>query len=214
LGTGHHYLWIGTPAYWHWVGDVFSTLEILPFFAMVLFTFYMVYIGGRDHPNKAALLWSLGAAVMSFFGAGVWGFMHTLHAVNFYSHGTQITAAHGHLAFFGAYVMINLAIITYAFPNLRRVRPYNQLLNMWSFWMMTSAMAFMTFTLTFAGVVQSHLQRVLGMAYMEIQDQLLFFFWLRLGAGVVVVLAAFLFVYSILSPARERAPAPVAQPAE
>ena len=113
--------------------------EALPFFAMVLFAFYMVSSGGRDHPNKAALLWSLGAAVMSFFGAGVWGFMHTLHWVNFYSHGTQVTAAHGHLAFFGAYVMINLAIITYAFPNLRGVRPYNQLLNMWSFWIMTSA---------------------------------------------------------------------------
>ena len=215
LGTGHHYLWIGTPAYWHWVGDVFSVMEVLPFFAMLLFAFYMVYLGGRDHPNKAALLWSLGAAVMSFFGAGVWGFMHTLHWVNYYSHGTQITAAHGHLAFYGAYVMINLAIITYAFPNMRGVRPYNQILNMWSFWVMTSAMAFMTFTLTFAGVVQSHLQRVLGMAYMEIQDQLLFFFWLRLGAGVVVMLSAFLFVYSILAPQRERAPVGVAsQPAE
>ena len=155
LGTGHHYLWIGTPSYWQWVGDVFSVMEALPFFAMVLFAFYMVYLGRRDHPNKAALLWSLGAAIMSFFGAGVWGFMHTLHWVNFYSHGTQVTAAHAHLAFFGAYVMINLAIITYAFPNLRGVRPYNQLLNMWSFWIMTSAMAFMTFTLTFAGVVQT-----------------------------------------------------------
>jgi nitric oxide reductase subunit B len=86
---------------------------------------------------------------------------------------------------------------------------------MWSFWIMTSAMAFMTFTLTFAGVVQSHLQRVLGMAYMDIQDQLLFFFWLRLGAGVVVVLAAIMFVYSILAPEREAAPTRVApQPAE
>ena len=112
---------------------------------------------------------------MAFFGAGVWGFMHTLHWVNYYTHGTQVTAAHGHLAFFGAYVMINLAIITYAMPNLRGVRPYNQVLNMWSFWIMTSAMAFMTFTLTFAGVVQIHLQRVLGMAYMEVQDQLLSF---------------------------------------
>ena len=80
---------------------------------------------------------------------------------------------------------------------------------------MTSAMAFMTFTLTFAGVVQSHLQRVLGMAYMDIQDQLAFFYWLRLGAGVVVVLSAILFVYSILAPERQRAPAGVAsQPAE
>ena len=79
-----------------------------------VWAFYLVYRGGRDHPNKAALLWSLGCPVMAFFGAGVWGFMHTLHAVNYYTHGTQVTAAHAHLAFYGAYVMVNLAIITYA----------------------------------------------------------------------------------------------------
>ena len=58
---------------------MFGTLEVLPFFAMVLWAFYLVYQGGRDHPNKAALLWSLGCPVMAFFGAGVWGFMHNLH---------------------------------------------------------------------------------------------------------------------------------------
>jgi len=104
LGTGHHYYWIGTPRYWTWIGSIFSTLEVVPFFAMVLFSFTMVWKGGRDHPNKAAMLWSLGASVLAFFGAGVWGFMHTLHPINFYSHGTQVTAAHAHLAFFGAYV--------------------------------------------------------------------------------------------------------------
>lgn len=204
LGTGHHYLWIGTPGYWKWLGDVFSTAEILPFFAMVVWAFYLVYRGGRDHPNKAALLWAIGCPVMSFFGAGVWGFMHTLHTVNFYSHGTQITAAHGHLAFYGAYVMVNLAIITYAMPNLRGLMPFNQLLNMWSFWVMTGAMAFMTFTLTFAGIVQTHMQRVVGgYSYMDVQDQLAFFYWLRLGAGVVVVLSVLLFVYSVLGPVRD-----------
>ena len=75
--------------------------------------------GRRDHPNRAAFLWTLGSPVMAFFGAGVWGFMHTLSFVNYYSHGTQVTAAHGHLAFFGAYVMLNLAIISYAMPHLR-----------------------------------------------------------------------------------------------
>ena len=204
LGTGHHYLWIGTPGYWKWLGDVFSTAEILPFFAMVVWAFYLVYRGGRDHPNKAALLWAIGCPVMSFFGAGVWGFMHTLHTVNFYSHGTQITAAHGHLAFYGAYVMVNLAIITYAMPSLRGLMPFNQLLNMWSFWVMTGAMAFMTFTLTFAGIVQTHMQRVVGgYSYMDVQDQLAFFYWLRLGAGVVVVLSVLLFVYSVLGPVRD-----------
>jgi len=203
LGTGHHYLWIGTPGYWQWIGDVFSSLEIVPFFAMMSFAFIMVWKGRRDHPNKAALLWSLGCAVLAFFGAGIWGFMHTLHGVNFYTHGTQITAAHAHLAFYGAYVSINLAIITYAMPVLLGRDPYNQVLNMASFWLMSGGMVFMTFTLTFAGTVQVHLQRVMGMGYMEVQDQLWIFFAMRFGSGVAVVIGALLFIYSVMVPRRE-----------
>jgi nitric oxide reductase subunit B len=217
LGTGHHYYWIGAPGYWQPIGSIFSTFEIAPFFAMVIFAFTMVWRGRRDHPNRAALLWSHGCTVGAFFGAGVWGFMHTLHWVNFYSHGTQITAAHGHLAFFGAYVMLNLAVMTYAMPYLRGLQPYNQVLNMWSFWIMTSAMFFMTIVLTFAGVVQVHLQRVLGMFYMEVQEQLTLFYWMRLGAGAFVGLAVLLFVWALLGPAREERPASMSaapQPAE
>jgi nitric oxide reductase subunit B len=217
LGTGHHYYWIGAPGYWQWIGSIFSALEVAPFFAMVIFAFTMVWKGRRDHPNKAAMLWSLGCTVGAFFGAGVWGFMHTLSFVNRYSHGTQITAAHAHLAFFGAYVMLNLAIITYAMPYLRKRQPYNQVLNMWSFWMMTSGMAFMTFTLTFAGVIQVHLQRVMGMSYMEVQDQLVLFYWMRLGSGLFVVISGLLFIYSVFGPAKEERPAHLTlqpQPAE
>jgi nitric oxide reductase subunit B len=203
LGTGHHYYWIGTPGYWQWIGSIFSTLEVAPFFAMVVFAFTMVYKGQRSHPNKAALLWSLGCAVFAFFGAGLWGFLHTLAPVNYYTHGTQVTASHGHLAFYGAYVMINLAIITYAMPYLRKTGPYNQQLNMWSFWLMSSGVAFMTFSLTVAGVVQTHLQRVLGMGYMEVQDQIALFYWMRLGAGVVTLLGVLVFIYSIFGPVRE-----------
>ncbi|WP_020593484.1 cbb3-type cytochrome c oxidase subunit I [Kiloniella laminariae] len=203
LGTGHHYYWIGTPGYWQWIGSVFSTLEVAPFFAMVLFTFYMVWKGGRTHPNKAALLWCLGCSVFAFFGAGVWGFLHTLSNVNYYSHGTQITAAHGHLAFYGAYVMVNIAIMTYAMPKLIGREPYRQMLNMWGFWVTSSGVAFMTFTLTFAGTIQAHVQRFLGESYMDVQDQLGFFYILRLGSGLVVVIGAFMIVYSLFVPGRE-----------
>ena len=200
LGTGHHYYWIGTPAYWQPLGTVFSALEILPFFAMVLFTFTMVWKRRREHPNSAAMLWSLGCAVLAFFGAGIWGFMHTLSFVNYYSHGTQITAAHGHLAFFGAYVCLNLAIITYAMPYLRGREPYNQVLNMVSFWMMASGMVFMTVVLTFAGVIQTHLQRVKGEAFMDVQDQVALFYQMRLLAGAIVVFAVLLYLYAVLVP--------------
>jgi nitric oxide reductase subunit B len=198
LGTGHHFYWIGTPGYWQWLGSIFSTFEVVPFFLMMSFAFVMVWKGRRNHPNKAALLWSLGSSTVAFFGAGVWGFLHTLHGVNFYSHGTQITAAHGHLAFFGAYVALNLAMISYAMPLLRNREPYNQVLNMTSFWLMTGGMAFMTFTLTFAGTIQTHLQRVMGEYYMTVQDDLVIFYIMRFGSGVAVVLGALLFIYSQL----------------
>jgi nitric oxide reductase subunit B len=198
LGTGHHFYWIGLPGYWQWIGSIFSTFEVIPFFLMMSFAFVMVWKGKRDHPNKAALLWSLGSATLAFFGAGVWGFLHTLHGVNFYSHGTQITAAHGHLAFFGAYVALNLAIITYAMPLLRNRDPYNQVLNMGSFWLMTGGMAFMTFVLTFAGTLQTHMQRVLGDYFMQVQDDLALFYLMRFGAGFAVVIGALLFIYSVI----------------
>ena len=203
LGTGHHYYWIGTPAYWQWIGSIFSSLEIIPFFAMMSFAFIMVWKGRRDHPNKAALLWSLGCAVLAFFGAGVWGFLHTLHGVNYYTHGTQITAAHGHLAFFGAYVALNLAMFTYAMPILLKRDPYNQVINMASFWLMSGGMVFMTFSLTFAGTVQSHMQRVVGDYFMDVQDTLAVFYWMRFGSGVAVVLGVMLYLYAVLVPRRE-----------
>ena len=216
LGTGHHYYWIGAPGYWQWIGSIFSALEVAPFFAMVVFAFTMVMKGRKDHPNRAAILWSLGCTVGAFFGAGVWGFLHTLSFVNYYTHGTQVTAAHGHLAFFGAYVMLNLALISYAMPYLRNRQPYNQTLNIISFWLMTGGMTAMTFALTFAGVVQVHMQRVLGNYYMDVQDQIAPFYWVRLGSGLVVVAGALLFLYAIYGPVHERKPqrSLAVQPAE
>lgn len=72
---------------------------------------------------------------------------------------------------------------------------------------MTSAMCFMTFTLTFAGVVQTHLQRVMGMNYMEVQDQLALFYIMRLGAGLVVAVAAIIYFIAIFGPIKEQASA-------
>ena len=61
----------------------------------------------------------------------------------------------------------------------------------------------MTVTLTFAGVVQTHLQRVMGMNFMEVQEQLWLFYAMRFGSGVAVVLGALLFIYAVAVPRRE-----------
>ena len=204
LGTGHHYFWIGAPTVWLWVGSIFSTLEPLPFFAMVLFAFNMINRRRREHPNKAAALWAMGTTVTAFLGAGVWGFLHTLAPVNYYTHGTQLTAAHGHLAFYGAYAMIVMTLISYAMPKLRGLGEAAdnkaQVLEMWGFWLMTISMVFITLFLSAAGVVQIWLQRIpedgAALSFMASQDQLFIFYWLRLAAGVVFLIGLVAYLLS------------------
>lgn len=202
IGTGHHYYWIGAPEFWQWWGSIFSAMEPIPFFMMTVYAFNMVNQRRRNHPNKVAVLWALGCAVMAFLGAGVWGFLHTLAPVNFYTHGTQITAAHGHMAFYGAYVMIVLAMISYAMPLMRgrelcnSVRSQNW--EMWSFWLMTISMVFITLFLTGAGILQVYLQRFSDtpLDFMVVQDKIALFYWMREIAGLVFLIGLMVYVAS------------------
>ena len=177
-------------------------MEPIPFFMMTVFAFNMVNKRRREHPNKAAVLWALGTAVMAFLGAGVWGFLHTLSPVNYYTHGTQITAAHGHMAFYGAYVMIVLAIISYAMPLLRGRTAANsarsQVVEMWSFWLMTVSIVFLTLFLTGAGILQVYLQRFSDtpLPFMVVQDKIELFYWLREIAGLVFLIGLVVYVAS------------------
>jgi nitric oxide reductase subunit B len=209
IGTGHHYFWIGTPEYWQWFGSVFSALEPIPFFMMTVFAFNMVNKRRREHPNKAAVLWALGTGVMAFLGAGVWGFLHTLAPVNYYTHGTQITAAHGHMAFYGAYVMIVLTIISYAMPLLRGRAAANsnkaQVVEMWSFWLMTVSIVFLTLFLTAAGILQVYLQRAADtpLAFMMVQDKIALFYWLRLISGLTFFVGLVIYLWSFFIKGEE-----------
>jgi len=208
IGTGHHYYWIGTPEYWQWWGSIFSAMEPIPFFMMTVFAFNMVNRRRRNHPNKAAVLWALGTAVMAFLGAGVWGFLHTLSPVNYYTHGTQITAAHGHMAFYGAYVMIVLGMISYAMPIMsgRQANSQrSQVLEMWSFWLMTVSMVFITLFLTAAGILQVYLQRFSDapLQFMLVQDKIAIFYWLRELTGLVFLIGLVLYIWSFFVASKE-----------
>lgn len=210
IGTGHHYFYIGLPEYWLWWGSIFSALEPIPFLMMTIFAFNMVNKRRRDHPNKAAVIWALGTSVVAFLGAGLWGFLHTLAPVNYYTHGTQLTAAHGHLAFYGAYALVVLTMISYAMPILRG-RAANsekaQVMEMWSFWLMTVSMFVIALLLTGAGIVQVWLQRMSDtpLSFMAVQDQLAIFYWSREVVGLVFLVGLLLYIGSFF--VKEKGPA-------
>ncbi len=192
LGTGHHFFYMGAPEYWLWIGSISSAVEPLPFFLMILFAFTMTRERKITHDNEMALTWAKGTAVMAFLGAGVWGFIHTLAPVNMFTHGTQLTAAHGHLSFYGAYIMIIFTITSYAMPILRG-RPHGnskkaQKVELSAFWMLNIGMLGLTLALSAAGISQILDQRVGTdlVGFMESQDSIAGIYMVRAGFGLLV----------------------------
>lgn len=191
LGTGHHYYYIGVNKIWLIVGGIFSALEPLAFLAMALFAVNMYRKGEKKHPNKIALFWTLGSAIVSFVGAGLLGFAHTLPQTNLYTHGTLVTAMHGHLAFWGAYAMIVLAIISYALPNMTGRKLYDSSVGRAAFWLSNIGMLGMTVAFGVAGVAQVYLERKFKMDFMEVQAEISIHF-------VVLILCASMFATGIV----------------
>lgn len=190
LGTGHHYYYIGAPEYWLMIGGIFSALEPLAFLGMAIFALAMMRKGGRRHPNRIALHWTIGCAVLSFVGAGFLGMAHTLPQVNLWTHGTLVTAMHGHLAFWGAYAMIVFAMIMYAMPQLTDRHLYTGWIPEWAFMTSNIGMLAMTGAFAVAGITQVYLERKVGMDFLDVQDAVQVHF---LG----LVLAAVLFTFGI-----------------
>jgi len=202
LGTGHHFFYMGAPEYWLWIGSISSAVEPLPFFLMILFAFTMARDRKIKHDNEIALTWAKGTAIMAFIGAGVWGFFHTLAPVNMFTHGTQLTAAHGHLSFYGAYIMIIFTVVSYAMPILRG-RPHGnskkaQKVELSSFWMMNIGMMGLTLALSAAGIVQILDQRVGTelIGFMESQDSIAGIYMVRAVFGVLVFTGLLTYFYS------------------
>jgi nitric oxide reductase subunit B len=192
LGTGHHYYFIGLPSYWLWVGGIFSALEPLAFLGMAVYALTLARKGGRKHPNQNALAWTVGCAILSFVGAGFLGFAHTLPQVNRWTHGSLITAMHGHLAFWGAYAMLVLGIISYAMPNLTGRKLYDRWWSGYAFWASNIGMVSMTLALAAAGVTQVVLERRAGLDFLQVQKEIQ---WHFLG----MILAASLFTSGMLA---------------
>ncbi len=198
LGTGHHYYYIGTPDYWLWIGGIFSALEPLAFLGMALYAVSMARAGGMRHPNRIALFWTVGCGVMSFVGAGFLGFAHTLPQVNLWTHGTMITAMHGHMAFWGAYVMVVFAMISYAMPQMTGRKLYDGWVPEWAFWIANIGMIGMTGAFAVAGVAQVYMERKVGLDFLDVQEAIEVHFLGLVLAGCLLSLGVGLYIWNFI----------------
>ena len=194
IGTAHHYYWIGVPGYWLPIGGFFSALEPLALIGMAIYAYSSIRRSGLAHPNKLALHWTVGSAVFTLFGAGLLGLAHTFPSVNKWTHGTLITAMHGHAAFYGAYAMIVLAMITYALPSITRRPEEGTAMGYVSFWMQIAGMFGMTLSFATAGIGQVYLERIMGMGYLDAQLKIQIHFVMLIITGSIFAIGVALFI--------------------
>jgi nitric oxide reductase subunit B len=207
IGTAHHYFWIGVPEYWLPLGGFFSALEPLPFLGMAIMAYVALRGMERRPANMIALHWTVGSAMIALIGAGGLGLAHTWPAVNQWTHGTLITPMHGHLAFFGAYGMIILAMITYSLPFISGNPDAEQRhggVGLWAFWLMVAGIIGMTLSFGAAGLGQVYLERIMGVGYLDTQERIQVHFQMLLATAFVfsVGVLLFLFDFFVINPKR------------
>ena len=140
-------------------------------------------------------------AILHFVGAGLFGFAHTLPQVNYYTHGSQVTVSHGHLAFYGAYALVNLSFFYFAMPRLRRfpTGEYRARLGHWGFWVMSVSLLGMSLAFAVAGVLQSYLERAQAQPYMVAQQPIRLWMLIAFGHGLGVLAGAAMVIVHLLT---------------
>ena len=196
IGNAHHYFWIGTPEFWQFWGSLFSALEPLP----LIFCFWHIYLDSHanDRPlvNAPAFYFLLGSATLELVGAGILGFVMTFALTNVWSHGTWVTAGHGHLALFGTFGMLGIGSAYWAIPAVRKFAHFDQKLGKLGFWLLFVGILGVALSFAWGGTIQIYVYRILGLDWfggdvfpaMNIYKVLLptFGFLFMVGALVVI----------------------------
>lgn len=198
IGQGHHYYWMGAPAFWFFLGGLFSALEPVPLFLMVWAAYKDLKENKKTIENKVALYMIAASVIGNFFGAGVFGFAHTLPQVNYFTHGTQITAAHAHFATPGTYMLLVLGITYLAVPELSGILNFSQHRGKIGFWIMVLGFLNMIIALMISGVVQVYMQRMQGLSFLTVQNMLLPFYGWRMLGGIIAFVGGIIIAYDLI----------------
>jgi nitric oxide reductase subunit B len=156
LAVGHHYWWIGEPTFWIGIGSIFSTLEVLPLFLLLMsaLTVLKDKLGSIKTVHMLPLAFFLASALWQFLGSGILGLLINFPIINYFEHGQFLTVAHAHGSFLGAFGFLAIGMMLYA---LRHAEPEGwNLRRLWiGFWLLNIGLTLMLVISTIPiGVIQ------------------------------------------------------------
>lgn len=205
LGTGHHLFWAGAPNIWISLGSMFSFLEILPLFLLILeaIEHYFMINSHNNFPYHLAFLYILGSTFWNFVGAGVFGGAINAPLVNYYEHGTFLTLNHAHTAMFGAFGLLSIGLIyltlRYMVGNQAK---WDDRLGIWAFWFYNIGLI-LWIVLNFFPVGWPQLAAVYEHGYnyarsLEFYNTTTLWQWMRMPGDIVFTLGVVLMAWDFI----------------
>jgi len=159
IGTAHHYFWYGGPSFWLALGSVFSSMEPIPMFGLVVrgvLEYKSIRKQGIDFPYKWPLYFLVASSFWNFLGAAVFGFLINLPIINYYEHGTYLTMNHAHGALFGVYGMLSIGLLLFSWRGLVDKAYWSDGILKFSFWGFNLGLGLLTLgTLFPVGILQA-----------------------------------------------------------
>jgi len=209
LGTGHHLYWAGGPDIWISLGSMFSFLEVLPLFLLILeaLDHYFIINNHDNFPCRLPFLYILGATFWNFVGAGVFGSAINAPLMNYYEHGTFLTLNHAHTSFFGAFGLLSIGLIYLTLRYMTGNRAsWDDRLGTWAFWLYNAGLVLWVL-LNFFPIGWSQLMAVYEHGYnyarsLEFYNTTLLWQWMRMPGDIVFALGAVLMAWDSIRKIR------------
>ncbi|MGC9027922.1 MAG: cbb3-type cytochrome c oxidase subunit I, partial [bacterium] len=125
---------------------------------------------------------------------------HSLHKLPYFANAFfGLTAAHGHFAFFGAYVMLVITLVYFMVPQLKGLTTFNQRKGFAVLYTTIFFMVLMVLALTVAGIIQVYFQRVLGFDYLTTQSYMHLWYAVFFVTGIGFVCGVLLYIYDFFT---------------
>lgn len=204
LNGVHHFLLSSIPMSVQY-GAVISTMAVEIVVTTVIVNFFGTMWGhGAVLRTNLPLRWFYTGMVLYFVTCLQCAVQTTL-TVQEVIHFTDWVPGHAHLVMLGVFSFWLIGIITWLWPRLTGNDWYDRRLNHWQYWLSLIGLGVMFVDLMAAGLVMGAMQKNLS-PWMDIVRALEPYWWVRTGAGAMIVLGHSLFVWNLWMTARTRKP--------
>ncbi len=207
----HHQLYSPAPDWLEYLTIVFSILAVVPTVAFMT-NFFMTMRGRWGQAAREVPLRFFATGAIFWAITCVQGVAQSFRTFSMYTHFTNWTIGHSHLAFFADYSFWAFALFYLMIPVLVRRPMYSRKLMEWHYWLTIIGMSIFMVALWIAGLIQGQNWLTYSVPFLETVKSMQPYFALRLFGGLMAGAGVMCFAFNIWQTARGAAPAPGAVP--